>query len=319
MVGAGSVLLNTLPGFPQLSVPSPINGTLQIMLGMLVGFRMTREELRSGVRALIPASVLSIILISTTIVTALIVSRLTSVDLVTALFATAPGGLTEMSVVSLGFGADGAAVTTVQLVRVLLALAVIDILLKKFESKNEPASDQEDEDDSAEETGLAEDLKALGIAAPWGILGGLVGIFSQAPAGGIIGALIASAAFRLLTERPVPVSKYQLAVQALGGVVIGLSVSVDFLGELVRYTGAWTLIISTQMLLWLVMGWLLAKLFHYDLPTSTLASSPGGLSAAISTAEPSNADVVIVTFIHLVRLSSIIVIVPLFVALIFGH
>jgi len=220
------------------------------MLGMLVGFRMTREELRSGVRALVPASVLSIILISTTLITALIVARLTYVDLVTALFATAPGGLTEMSVVSLGFGADGAAVTTVQLVRVLLALAIINILLKWFESKNEPASNQEQDDDApAEETELAEDLKELGIAAPWGILGGFVGIVSQAPAGGIVGALIGAAAFRLLTGRPVPVSKYQLAVQALGGVVIGLSVSSDFLDELVRYTGAWVLIISTQMLL----------------------------------------------------------------------
>ncbi len=319
MVGAGSVLGSTLLGLPQPPVPSWINGTLQIMLGMLVGFRMSREELRSGVRALVPASLLSIILISTTIITALIVARLTYVDLVTALFATAPGGLTEMSVVSLGFGADGAAVTTVQLVRVLLALAIIDILLKWFESKNEPASNQEQDDDApAEETELAEDLKELGIAAPWGILGGLVGIVSQAPASGIVGALIGAAAFRLLTGRPVPVSKYQLAVQGLGGVVIGLSVSSDFLGELVRYTGAWFLIISTQMLLWLAAGWMLVKVFRYDLPTATLASSPGGLSAAISTAEPSGADVVIVTFIHLERLSTIIVVVPLFVTLLFG-
>jgi membrane AbrB-like protein len=179
MVGAGSVLLNTLLGLPQPAAPSWVNGMLQIMLGMLVGSRMTREELRSSVRAPIPASVLSVILISATIVAVLIVSRLTSVDLVTALFATAPGGLIEMSVVSLGFEADEAAVISVQLVRVLLALAVIDILLKRFESKNEPDSDQEQEDDSAEETELTEDLKELGIAAPWGIVGGSSGSLAR--------------------------------------------------------------------------------------------------------------------------------------------
>jgi membrane AbrB-like protein len=162
-------------------------------------------------------------------------------------------------------------------------------------------------------------MKGLGVAAPWGVLGGLAGIVSSAPAGGIIGALIGSAAFRLLSERPVPVRKFQLGVQALGGGVIGLGVSSDFLGELVRHAGAWALILSTQMLLWLALGWLLVRLFRYDLSTATLASTPGGMSAVISTAGPAGADVVIVTFFHLMRLSTIIVVVPVLVALIFGR
>jgi uncharacterized protein len=321
-VGIASVLLTVLLGLPQPSVPSFINGLLQIMLGMLVGFRMTREELRSGVHALIPASLVTAILVFSAIGSALAVVPFTSVDVVTALFAAAPGGLTEMSVVSVSFGADGAAVATVQLVRVLLALAVINILLKRFESKgaSEPASHDQEQDDAPSDTpGLAENLKGLGVAAPWGILGGLAGIVSSAPAGGIIGALIGSAAFRLVSGRPVPVRKFQLGVQALGGGVIGLGVSSDFLGELVRHAGAWALILSTQMLLWLALGWLLVRLFRYDLSTATLASTPGGMSAVISTAGPAGADVVIVTFFHLVRLSTIIVVVPVLVALIFSR
>jgi uncharacterized protein len=320
VVGGGSKLL----GLPQLPIPSWINGVLQITLGMLVGFRMTREELRSGVHALVPASLVTAIIVITGIVSALVAARLTSLDVVTALFAAAPGGLTEMSAVSLGFGADGAAVATVQLVRVLLALAVVNILLRRFEPKAEPEStsdrqEQEEQDGaSAEKTGYVEDLKRLGVAVPWGVLGGLAGIVSQAPAGGIIGALIGSAAFELLTERTVPVRKFQVGVQVLAGGVIGLQVSGEFFGQLTRLAGAGVLIVSVQMLLWLATGWMLVRLFRYDVPTSALASTPGGMSGIIATASSSGADEVVVTFIHLVRLSTIIVVVPILVALIFG-
>lgn len=125
MVGGGGVLLE----LPQVPTPPGTNELLQISLGMLVGLRMSRDGLRSGAHALLPAALVTTIIISTGIATALIAASLTSVDAVTAIFAAAPGGLTEMSAVSLSFGADGVAVTSVQLVRVLLALAAVDVLL----------------------------------------------------------------------------------------------------------------------------------------------------------------------------------------------
>ncbi len=150
-----------------------------------------------------------------------------------------------------------------------------------------------------------------------GDFGGLAGILSQAPAGGIIGALVGSAAFGLLTGRPVPVRAFQLAVQVLAGAVIGLQVSGEFFGQLARLAGAGTLIVSVQMLLWPLMSWMLVRLFGYDLATATLASTPGGLSGVVATASEAEADEVVVTFVHLVRLSTIVVVVPVLVALFF--
>jgi uncharacterized protein len=318
-VGIGSALLNALLGLPQPSVPSPINELLQILLGMLVGLRMSRDSLQSGVRALMPASLLAAVMISTSVVSALIAAPIASIDIVTALFATAPGGLTEMAVASVSFGADGAAVATVQLIRTLLDLVVINVLLSRFEPKEEPESATHQEQSGASVGRTTEDLKGLGAVAPWGVLGGLAGIASSIPLGGVIGILLGSAAFRLLSGRSVPLRKLQLVVQTLAGGVIGLGVSGNFLGELVQLAWAGVLIIVVQTLLWLVMGWLLVKLFRYSLPTTTLASSPGGLSAAISTAGEAGADVVVVTFIHLMRLSTIIVVVPILVALAFSR
>jgi uncharacterized protein len=307
-------------GLPQVPTPPGINELLQVSLGMLVGLRMSRDELRSGARALGPAALITTILTSTGIATALVAASLTSIDAVTAVFAAAPGGLTEMSAVSLSFGADGAAVASVQLVRVLLAITAVDVLLWWLGPKDEDedkGEESQEQNTPTESTGYAEDLKRLGVALPWGGVSGLAGILSQAPTGGIIGALFGSAAFRLLTGRSVPVRGLQLAVQVLAGAVIGLQVSGEFFDQFARLAGAGALIVSVQMLLWPLMSWMLARLFDYDLATATLASTPGGLSGVVATASEVEADEVVVTFVHLVRLSTIVVVVPVLVALFF--
>jgi uncharacterized protein len=322
-IGGGGVVLL---GLPHLSVPPGTYSLLQILLGMLVGFRMSREGLREGAQALLPASLLAAIIIPASIVASLAAASITSLDVVTALFAAAPGGLTEMTTVGASFGADGAAVASVQLVRVILAVVVVDVILQRLEHKGDESEDEsESEEGEREQDDIPDrwaehkkDLKRLAIAAPWGVVGGLVGIATSLPAGGIIGALVCSAAFRLLTERSVPVGKFQVGVQALSGVVIGLGVSGDFLGELARLAGAGALMISTQMVLWLVMSWLLVRFFRYDLPTATLAPSPGAISAVVSTADETRADTVVVTFIHLVRLNAVIIVVPVLVTLFFS-
>jgi uncharacterized membrane protein AbrB (regulator of aidB expression) len=131
--GGGSALLV----LPQLSVPQVVNRLLQVLLGMMVGFRMTRDSLRSGAHALIgyPAHGRSG---SYLLVSALIVAPLASLDVVTA----------------------------VQLVRVLLAVAIVNVLLARVGSKggseeSEPR-DREGDGDSNERSGYEEDLKRLG-------------------------------------------------------------------------------------------------------------------------------------------------------------
>ncbi len=168
MVGGGGVLLE----LPQVPTPPGTNELLQISLGMLVVLRMSRDEVLSGAHALLPAALITTIITSTGIATALIAASLSSVDAVTAVFAAAPGGLTEMSAVGLSFGADGAAVASVQLVRVLLALAAVEVLLWWLGLKGEEteSGSQERQHTPAESPGYAEDLKRIGVAVPWGVL-----------------------------------------------------------------------------------------------------------------------------------------------------
>ncbi len=201
-----------------------------------------------------------------------------------------------------------------------LHATIVDVFLKSRESKDEGEQEEDDEqEEDAGKPGYVEELTELGVAAPWAVLGGVVGIVSGVPAGGIVGALVASAAFELVTGRSVPLARFRIGVQVLGGVVIGLGVSSSLLGELGRLALAGAVIIPVQMLFWLMASWLLVRFSGYDLSTSALASTPGGISGVIPAAEETDADAVIVTFMHLVRLSTVVVVVPILVTVFFGR
>lgn len=199
----------------------------------------------------------------------------------------------------------------------------MDVLLKSRKSKDKgKQEDEEQEEEGQESAGKArclEELQDLGVAAPWAVLGGVIGLVSGVPAGGIVGALIGSAAFELVTGRSVPLARFRIGVQVLGGVVIGLGVSSSLLGELGRLALAGAVIIPVQMLFWLVASWLLVRLSGYGLSTFALVSTPGGISGVIPAAEETDADAVIVTFMHLVRLSTVVVVVPILVTVCFGR
>ena len=69
-----------------------------------------------------------------------------------------------------------------------------------------------------------------------------------------------------------------------------------------------------QMLVWLVAGYLLVRVFGFDPRTASFASAPGGMGTLLSITGETGADLVKVAFIHLLRLSATILVVPLLIA-----
>ena len=62
MVGVGTAL--GLLGFPKVNVPPVVGQSLQVMVGVIVGLRITGESLRSGARSLLPAMVVATIFLA---------------------------------------------------------------------------------------------------------------------------------------------------------------------------------------------------------------------------------------------------------------
>ncbi len=111
-------------------IPNSFRIAAQIVVGGILGLSITRETVASVRGILLPATVLVIAMISLGLIAGFILHRLTGVDLATALFSSSPGGMTEMILASMGFGADTPTVALLQLLRMISIVSIMPLVLR---------------------------------------------------------------------------------------------------------------------------------------------------------------------------------------------
>ena len=121
-----------------------------------------------------------------------------------------------------------------------------------------------------------------------------------------------------MTTGPLPEQWVSSLVQVLSGMIIGLGLSAQFFEALAQLAAAAVLVNLTQMVVWILAGYLLVRRFGFDPRTATFASAPGGMGVLLSLIGETDADLVTVAFTHLLRLSTTIVVVPILAAAFFG-
>jgi len=167
MVGVGTAL--GFLGFPKVSVPPLAGQSLQVMVGVIVGLRITSESLRSGARSLLPAVVVAAIFPASDLAAAMAAVSLTGMSPTTALFAAAPGGLTEMTSVGASLGADGPAIAAIHLSRLLLVLLAANLVLARVQRAS---VHEQDDAPTPPNSKPREGLLKLGVIAAAGLAGG---------------------------------------------------------------------------------------------------------------------------------------------------
>ena len=63
------------------------------------------------------------------LVAGMLIARLTDMDLVTALFSCAPGGLTDMTLIAADLGADGVKVAGMHMIRLVSVIALYPLMI----------------------------------------------------------------------------------------------------------------------------------------------------------------------------------------------
>lgn len=119
-----------LAGFPAPVVPRPLLAAAQLGFGAYLGICLSLESLRQLGKVLPWTLAGSISLLAFTALLGFGLTFVTSANLLSGFLATAPGGLTEMGVVSLTLGADVAFVLAFQLFRLFSILLVAPPLLR---------------------------------------------------------------------------------------------------------------------------------------------------------------------------------------------
>lgn len=98
----------------------------------MIGLRVDKNTIMELKDMIIPAVIMVFGTIFVNLAVGILIARLSNLDLATALFASAPGGMTEMTLAANALGADTPKVALLHLSRLINVVALLPVVLRYF-------------------------------------------------------------------------------------------------------------------------------------------------------------------------------------------
>jgi hypothetical protein len=121
-----------LTGVTAASPPNEIVNVAQVVIGTAIGCRFAGFELRKVFATMAIGALVTVYMVAAAVAVALALERLTGLPFTALILAFAPGGLAEMTLVSLALGIDTAFVSTHHLVRMLILVLGAPLAFRLF-------------------------------------------------------------------------------------------------------------------------------------------------------------------------------------------
>ncbi|MGM0873483.1 MAG: AbrB family transcriptional regulator [Bacillota bacterium] len=286
----------------NLFQPSILKNISFIILGISFGLAFTKETFLSVGPYVLPFLLTTVLLIVISVFNGLLISKLVCIDKNTSIFASIPGGLTEMVAASESINANSSLVTIFQTVRLLTVVFFVPFaILHMFEPQSGVQSIQNIHNQSST------------LSFGWFILAGFVGwlLNKKLPAAFVIGPLLTTALLNIIgISLPTFHQFFMIFAQVTIGIGFGLMITFNDLKKGGKYCGLY--FITTVILIGASfgLGYLFTLLTDLDLATAMLSLSPGGLVEMVLTASTIGADPAVVSSLQFIRLLFIISFVP---------
>ncbi|MDX2271449.1 MAG: AbrB family transcriptional regulator [Cyanobacteriota bacterium] len=123
-------LVNACGAIAVPNPPSQVRLIMQVVLGITLGSRLTAEVLVGMKDLWRPALLCTGIAVGTGVLSAYLISRWLGVERMTALLGTAPGGITDMSLIALDMGAQTSTVMVMHLARLISVIVVVPWIVR---------------------------------------------------------------------------------------------------------------------------------------------------------------------------------------------
>jgi len=300
-------------GWSLPDVPAGANLLLQVVLGLFIGVRVTREA-RDEFRKCAPVALLAgVWWLLLPLALGWLVTRWFGLDLPTSLLGTVPGGIAEMSLLALTLNANAALVALMQFFRLAAVLVGMPFVSAWINRKMGDQEATRPVPVCRPESAVASVHPFRGVVAALvlAILGGLAGSWAGLPAGAFVGAMALTgiASVSGLRLCPLPTA-FRTAAQVGLGALIGLNVNPEVIGVL-RAMLLPTLAVTVAMVAWgIILAFMVRHRTGWNLMTCLIATCPGGITQLASIADELGADPLRVSLLHLVRLFTIFLVLP---------
>jgi membrane AbrB-like protein len=287
--------------------PAELKTFVQICSGATIGSRVSRRNIREMRYLLISAVALIASLLAFNIVCAIGLFHTGIRSIPTAMFSSAPGGISDMAIMAPDFGADPVYVAVIQLCRLLFINSVFPVLIqfvvrhKLYPGAERPVAVRKTDVQSAGLTAAPFPLTAV-LALTGGMLFKYLGV----PAGAILGAAFFVALENVKYEKIALPGPFKYAVQLGIGCYVGVQMTRSSLLILRAVIPPVLLLLLASLVYTYLCALLICSVSHMDFATSMLMCAPGGLSEMAIIADEMGADTPKVAVMHSIRLICIV-------------
>lgn len=303
-------LLNIITG-GHSEFPAYVRFFTQVTTGAFIGAKISKADVHSLKDIIIPVIILSACMLGFGVTSGWLLARYTRLDIVTALFASAPAGIADMTLASTYFNAEAAKVALLQVVRLISVLALTPMLAKLLSKKYLPLSGN---GKAAPETvaykgSLPDVIKTLAV----GLACGTAGYLSGFPAGAISFSMIGCATYNIYKGHAYMPLRLRQFVQCFAGAYIGGMITRSQVFEMLMMYEVVIAVILAFYILNFIISLLLVIFCRMDVITALLSSSAGGLTDMALIADELGADRAKVVAMQLIRVIGIVTLYPLLI------
>lgn len=298
----------------QIYVPAGIKDISQIIAGAFVGASLIWEDIRR-LPALWRGFIILIVgLIGLNLLAALLIHRFSALDWQTAVFASIPGGMSTIPIISADYGANPISVTALQFVRLVMGIGVFPSLVDRLSLRlaGEDATSQPSLDNKPKNSVPIKEDRPTSMPR-WlslVLVAGLATLFSQLiPSISLmVWSIIFMAICKLfLGGQSLPAWLRKIA-QVLSGWYIGAQFGLEELLNLQALLLPAIINILVYLLGCITIGYLIHRFQKLPLTDSMLAAIPAGASDMVLIAGDlniHNADIIVYQVLRLIIVTSI--------------
>ncbi len=317
MVGAliGVGILSVLTG--KAYMPSFMQNITKVVAGLFVGMSMNMEMIRGLKKIFKPAIILVVLIISLCFGMGVILYYAADLDVITSLFCVAPGGMIDMTLMTMDMGGDAAVVAVLQTLRLLtvycISMPISKLLAKKFKGGGESEMRLSGKGDIEKSEKTRRIIFSFIVATVGGVAGYLVNLLVDFSVLVLIGAMVASAAANIKTGKLYMPKTVRTVVQMFSGALIGVKVTYESLLNIKAALIPAVFICVGFVIVNIVLAVVLNKTCRMNITTAMLSSSAGGATENALVAADFGADPGVVTVMQITRLICTTVFYPIVV------
>ncbi|MDD3851792.1 MAG: AbrB family transcriptional regulator [Firmicutes bacterium] len=301
-------------GLGWADIPSYYNTSFQVVLGIIMGCKFSKETASSIKKLVIPGLFVSAWMIGLSLAMGVLLTKVTGMDLGTALYGTTPGGLSEMGILAMANNMNVPVVTLFQFVRVIAVyLSVPVIALKYYHREKKWTTDETAAtmDKSKDGEKQKKNVWCILASIAAGAAGGFAAKAAGVPVGGMLGAMAVVGILRILGVPLAEPPKWLLIMGQIGlGGCLGTTFTPEVLSTLLGLIVPTIVFSAVIVLNGIITGFLVHSIFGWDLITSLLASAAAGVTQMSAIALDMDADAVTVGLLQALRFALIMLLMP---------